>query len=77
MFSLIEDHKKYISNYQNPTFVLYDMTVRATYAIAKVESHICLIATYETKKEEAQTKPFEEFVLELRNWTLFTAATTQ
>jgi len=73
MLILIEDHKTYISNFQNPTFCLFDVTIPATYFIAKVESHIYMVVTYDCKKtlEDSNIKLFEILVQELRNWTIF------
>jgi len=74
IITLIQEQKRWLSSFQNKTFIYLDSNLKATYFIAKVEPSIFIVAVVTQGNNEVQARVegfFDKITQKLRNWTLF------
>jgi len=73
VISLIQEQKKYLSNFKNPPYFIYDTKVHSTYFIAKADRTVFVVTIFHGMKTQ-DDPDVQQFFLELmsglRNWTL-------
>jgi len=72
--SVIQDFKKYLSNFRNRPYYIYDTKVNTTYFIAKVERLMFAVTIFLGKKERDDpiiNLFLDKLVHGLRSWNLF------
>jgi len=71
VISLIQQNKKFLSNFRNPPYFIYDTKVNSTYFIAKADRTVFVVVIFVgtvSPQDPVVIHFFEQLISGLRNW---------
>jgi len=71
VISLIQQNKKFLSNFKNPPYFIYDTKVNSTYFIAKADRTVFVVVIFngnKAKDDKHVNYFFGQLTSGLRNW---------